>query len=122
MVEIQSFPSNQASNLGNRSKTIQGGSRRLTHELRKPSLERVYLILPVSTCHIYMVPKSNYQTAAIAIKTTIFLSLRDNTCARLSHAEATAAIGRYIDGFYNHVRHHSAFNFISPFQFERLAA
>ncbi len=39
-----------------------------------------------------------------------------------SRAEATMAIGRYIDGFYNPVRRHSAINFISPLQFERLAA
>ena len=30
-------------------------------------------------------------------------------------------IGRNIDGFYNPVRHHSAFDFISPVQFERRA-
>lgn len=36
-----------------------------------------------------------------------------------SRAEATTAIGRYIDGFYNPARHHSALNFISPLQFER---
>lgn len=39
-----------------------------------------------------------------------------------SRAEATAAIGRYIDGFYNPVRRHSALDFISPLQFERQAA
>ena len=39
-----------------------------------------------------------------------------------SRAEATNAIGRYIDGFYNPVRRHSALDFISPLQFERLAA
>lgn len=39
-----------------------------------------------------------------------------------SGAETTNAIGRYIDGFYNPVRRHSALNFISPLQFERLAA
>ena len=37
-------------------------------------------------------------------------------------AEATSTIGRYIDGFYNPVRRHSALNFISPLQFERQAA
>ena len=36
-----------------------------------------------------------------------------------SRTEATAAIGRYIDGFYNAVRRHSALDFISPLQFER---
>jgi putative transposase len=39
-----------------------------------------------------------------------------------SRTEATAAIGRYIDGFYNPIRRHSALDFISPLQFERLAA
>ena len=39
-----------------------------------------------------------------------------------SRTEATAAIGRYIDGFYNPVRRHSALDFISPLQFERQAA
>ena len=36
--------------------------------------------------------------------------------------EATAEIGRYIDGFYNPVRRHSALDFISPLQFERQVA
>jgi putative transposase len=36
--------------------------------------------------------------------------------------EATAAIARYIDGFYNPVRRHSALDFKSPLQFEKLAA
>jgi transposase InsO family protein len=36
-------------------------------------------------------------------------------------AEATAAIGRYIDDFYNPIRRHSALTFISPLQFERQA-
>jgi len=39
-----------------------------------------------------------------------------------SRAEATDAIGRYIDGFYNPVRRHSALDFKSPLHFERLAA
>lgn len=39
-----------------------------------------------------------------------------------SRVEASAAIGRYIDGFYNPVRRHSALDFISPLQFERRAA
>ena len=36
--------------------------------------------------------------------------------------EAEQAIGRYIDGFYNPVRRHSALDFISPLQFKRRAA
>jgi transposase InsO family protein len=39
-----------------------------------------------------------------------------------TRAEATVAIGRYIDGFYNPVRRHSALDYISPLQFERQAA
>ncbi len=39
-----------------------------------------------------------------------------------SRNKAAHAIGRYIDSFYNPVRRHSALNFISPAQFERLAA
>ena len=39
-----------------------------------------------------------------------------------SRAEAANAIGRYIDSFYNPVRRHSALDFISPLQFEKLAA
>jgi transposase InsO family protein len=36
--------------------------------------------------------------------------------------EAATAIARYIDGFYNPVRRHSALNYISPAQFERTAS
>jgi transposase InsO family protein len=36
--------------------------------------------------------------------------------------QAEQAIGRYIDGFYNPVRRHSAPDFTSPVQFERMAA
>jgi putative transposase len=39
-----------------------------------------------------------------------------------SRIEAARAIGRYIDGFYNPVRRHSALDFISPLQFEGRAA
>jgi putative transposase len=39
-----------------------------------------------------------------------------------TRAEAKSAIARYIDGFYNPVRRHSALDFASPAQFERLAA
>jgi putative transposase len=56
---------------------------------------------------------------------TFFKTLKSELVWRTvfqSRAEATAAIGRYIDGFYNPVRRHSALNFISPLQFERLAA
>ena len=36
--------------------------------------------------------------------------------------DAERAIGRYIDGFYNPVRRHSALDFTSPAQFEKMAA
>ena len=36
--------------------------------------------------------------------------------------QADRAIGRYIDGFYNPVRRHSALDFTSPAQFEKHAA
>lgn len=34
--------------------------------------------------------------------------------------QATQAIARYIDGFYNPIRRHSALNYMSPMQFEKL--
>ena len=36
--------------------------------------------------------------------------------------QAESAIARYIDGFYNPVRRHSALDFISPAQFEKRAS
>ncbi len=39
-----------------------------------------------------------------------------------TRSKAEQAIARYIDGFYNPVRRHSALDFISPVQFERRAA
>ena len=39
-----------------------------------------------------------------------------------TRTEATEALARYIDGFYNPVRRHSALGFISPAQFERRTA
>ena len=38
-----------------------------------------------------------------------------------TRVDAAAAIGRYIDGFYNPVRRHSALDFTSPAQFEKVA-
>jgi putative transposase len=38
-----------------------------------------------------------------------------------SRADAEQAIARYIDGFYNPLRRHSALNYLSPVQFERMA-
>lgn len=39
-----------------------------------------------------------------------------------TRADAATAIARYIDGFYNPVRHHSALDYLSPNKFERQAA
>ncbi|WP_244487485.1 IS3 family transposase, partial [Aureimonas sp. Leaf460] len=60
-----------------------------------------------------------------AMVETFFKTLKAELVWRAAfqnRAEATAAIGRYIDGFYNPVRRHLALNFISPLQFERRAA
>ncbi|MBB4000821.1 transposase InsO family protein [Aureimonas pseudogalii] len=60
-----------------------------------------------------------------AMVETFFKTLKAELVWRAAfqdRAEATAAIGRYIDGFYNPVRRHSALNFISPLQFEKRAA
>lgn len=55
-----------------------------------------------------------------AVVETFFKTLK--SAVFQSRAEATTAIGRYIDGFYNPARRHSTLNFISPLQFERQAA
>ena len=39
-----------------------------------------------------------------------------------TRGQAEQAIARYIDGFYNPVRRHSALDFLSPVSFEKLAA
>jgi transposase InsO family protein len=39
-----------------------------------------------------------------------------------TRAEATEALARYIDGFYNPRRRHSALGFVSPAQFEKRSA
>ena len=39
-----------------------------------------------------------------------------------TRADAAAAIGRYINGFYSPIRRHSALDFTSPAQFEKMAA
>ena len=60
-----------------------------------------------------------------AMVETFFKTLKAELVWRTAfetRADATAAIGRYIDGFYNPVRRHSALDFTSPAQFERMAA
>jgi transposase InsO family protein len=42
--------------------------------------------------------------------------------SRSGSTSADQAIGRYIDGFYNLVRRHSALDFTSPAQFEKMVA
>jgi putative transposase len=60
-----------------------------------------------------------------AMVETFFKTLKSELVWRTvfqTRAEATCAIGAYIDGFYNPVRRHSALGFLSPTQFERRAA
>jgi putative transposase len=60
-----------------------------------------------------------------AMMETFFKTLKSELVWRTvfqTRAEATRAIGGYIDGFYNPVRRHSALDFLSPVQFERRAA
>jgi putative transposase len=59
-----------------------------------------------------------------AVVETFFKTLKSELVWRTvfqTRGEATAAIGRYIDGFYNPVRRHSTLDYVSPVQFERLA-
>jgi putative transposase len=60
-----------------------------------------------------------------AMVETFFKTLKSELVWRTIFAtrlEATQAIGRYIGGFYNPVRRHSALDFTSPNQFEKIAA
>ncbi len=60
-----------------------------------------------------------------AMVETFFKTLKSELVWRTmfhTRAEAEGAIARYIDGFYNPVRRHSALDFLSPAQFERQAA
>jgi putative transposase len=59
-----------------------------------------------------------------AMVETFFKTLKSELIWRTifqTRADAKHAIGRYIDGFYNPVRRHSALDFSSPAQFEKLA-
>ena len=56
-----------------------------------------------------------------AMVETFFKTLKSELVWRTvfyTRQEADLAIGRYIDGFYNPVRRHSALDFTSPAQFE----
>jgi putative transposase len=58
-----------------------------------------------------------------AMVETFFKTLKAELVWRtIFQSRIQAAIGRYIDGFYNPVRRHSAPDFISPLQFEGRAA
>ena len=57
-----------------------------------------------------------------AMVETFFKTLKSELVWRtvfLTRQDATAAIARYIDGFYNPIRRHSALGYRSPAQFER---
>ena len=56
---------------------------------------------------------------------TVFKTLKSELVWRTAfqtRAEASQALARYIDGFSNPVRRHSALDFVSPAQFERQTA
>lgn len=60
-----------------------------------------------------------------AMVETFFKTLKSELVWRTvfqTRTEAREALARYIDGFYNPVRRHSALGLISPAQFERRAA
>jgi transposase InsO family protein len=60
-----------------------------------------------------------------AMVETFFKTLKSELVWRTvfqTRSEAEQAIARYIDGFYNPVRRHSALDYVSPVQFERRAA
>jgi putative transposase len=60
-----------------------------------------------------------------AMVETFFKTLKSELVWRTifeTRLEAAQAIGRYIDGFYNPVRRHSALDFTSPNQFKKIAA
>jgi len=60
-----------------------------------------------------------------AMVETFFKTLKSELVWRArfqTRSEAREALARYIDGFYNPTRRHSALNFVSPASFERQAA
>jgi len=60
-----------------------------------------------------------------AMVETFFKTLKSELVWRTifhTRREADKAIARYIDGFYNPIRRHSALDFTNPVQFEKLSA
>ena len=60
-----------------------------------------------------------------AMVETFFKTLKSELIWRTlfqTRVEAQQALARYIDGFYNPIRRHSALGFVSPTQFERRTA
>ncbi len=60
-----------------------------------------------------------------AMVETVFKTIKSELVWRTvfyTREQAAQAIARYIDGFYNPVRRHSALDYISPAQFERTAS
>jgi putative transposase len=60
-----------------------------------------------------------------AMVETFFKTLKSELVWRTvfqTRAEASEALARYIDGFYNPIRRHSALDYVSPAQFERRTA
>lgn len=58
-----------------------------------------------------------------AMVETFFKTLKSELIWRIAYQtrrQAEIAIARYIDGFYNPIRRHSALDYLSPAQFERL--
>ncbi len=59
-----------------------------------------------------------------AMVETFFKTIKSELVGRTvfyTRAQAATAVARYMDGFYNPVRRHSALDYISPAQFERSA-
>ncbi len=81
--------------------------------------------LDLQACHRVRALLASRRTATINQMSgveTFFKTLKSELVWRTvfyTRQEADQAIGRYIDGFYNPVRRHSALDFISPAQFEK---
>lgn len=87
------------------------GSQYCSHDYRK--------ILIAHCMHSSMSGKGNcYDNSMVE---TVFKTIKSELVWRTSfqtRQEATYAIARYIDGFYNQIRRHSALDYTSPIKFE----